>query len=240
MIHLLMLAGSLALPAPSLSALEAQVPSASHAALEAGFAALWHAIEAGTVSRADVLTVIDYSRPSTEPRLFVVDVASGRVLFRERVAHGRGSGENATERFSNLPQSHMTSLGVFRAGDAYNGAHGLSLHLEGLEPGFNDRARERAIVMHGADYVSTGVIASQGRLGRSWGCPAVRPEIARALIDAIRDGSLVVAYYPDANWLRRSAFLDAGTARATAPRSASPSSAPAGDNLEDRAGIVQR
>ena len=223
MIHLLMLAASLALPAPSLSALEAQVPSASHAALEAGLAALRHAIEAGTVSRADVLTVIDYSRPSTEPRLFVVDVASGRVLFRERVAHGRGSGENATERFSNLPQSHMTSLGVFRAGDAYNGAHGLSLHLEGLEPGFNDRARERAIVMHGADYVSAAMIASQGRLGRSWGCPAVRPAVAKALIDAIRDGSLLVAYYPDADWLHRSAFLTGRTPGVIVP-AAGPSS----------------
>src|SRR5262249_2492466 len=212
MLHLLMLAGFLALPAmppsASRSALEAQIPRSSRAAVEAGFAALRHAVETGTVTRADVLTVIDYSRPSTEPRLFVIDVASNRVLFTERVAHGRGSGENATERFSNLPQSHMTSLGVFLAGDAYTGAHGPSLHLEGLEPGFNDRARERAIVLHGAAYVSTGMISSHGRLGRSWGCPAVRPAIAKALIDAIRDGSLLVAYYPDADWLRRSTFLE--------------------------------
>ena len=146
------------------------------------------------------------------------------MLFTERVAHGRDSGENATERFSNLPSSHMTSLGVFRAGDAYKGAHGPSLHLEGLEPGFNDRARERAIVLHGAAYVSTDMISSQGRLGRSWGCPAVRPAIAKALIDAIRDGSLLVAYYPDANWLRRSAFLGPETPGATEPRAADPSS----------------
>jgi L,D-transpeptidase catalytic domain len=223
MLHLLILAGWLAVPAPSLASLETQVPASSHAALEAGITAWRHAVASGAVSRSDVLTVIDYSRPSTEPRLFVVDVASSRVLFREHVAHGRGSGENATERFSNLPQSHMTSLGVFRAGDAYNGAHGLSLHLEGLEPEFNDRARERAIVMHGADYVSAAMIASQGRLGRSWGCPAVRPAIAKALIDAIRDGSLVVAYYPDANWLRRSAFLDR-EAGSTEPPAAGPSS----------------
>jgi len=208
MLHLLILAGAFAVSSPSLPALERQVPPASHAALEAGIEAWRHAVASSAVSRADVLTVIDYSRPSTEPRLFVVDVASSRVLFRERVAHGRGSGENATERFSNLPQSHMTSLGVFRAGDAYTGAHGLSLRLEGLEPGFNDRARERAIVLHGADYVSDALIASQGRLGRSWGCPAVRPAIAKALIAAIRDGSLLVAYYPDADWMRRSSFLE--------------------------------
>jgi hypothetical protein len=206
---LLMLAGSLFAPAaPSISAVETQVPRASHAAIEAGIEAWKHAVASGAISRAEVLTVIDYSRPSTENRLFVIDLASSRVLFAERVAHGRGTGENAAERFSNLPQSHMTSLGVFRAGDAYTGAHGLSLHLDGLEPGFNDRARERAIVLHGADYVSDALIASQGRLGRSWGCPAVRPAIAKALIDAIRDGSLLVAYYPDADWLRRSSFLE--------------------------------
>ena len=94
----------------------------------------------------------------------------------------------------------------------------MSLRLDGLEPGFNDHARERAIVLHGADYVNTQIVAAQGRLGRSWGCPAVRPEIARELIDAIKDGSLVVAYYPDADWLARSAFL-----RTAAMRTADPS-----------------
>jgi len=170
----------------------------------------------GAVDRPEVLTFIDYSRPSTEPRLFVIDLASNRVAFSELVAHGRGSGDNAAGRFSNQDGSHMSSLGVFRAGGTYNGQHGLSLRLEGLEPGFNDRARERAIVMHAAGYVSTAMIAAQGRLGRSWGCPAVRPEIAKKLIDAIKDGSLVVAYYPDADWLARSAFLKAPTTSRTA------------------------
>jgi hypothetical protein len=109
----------------------------------------------------------------------------------------------------------MSSLGIFRALDEYRGSHGPSLRLEGLEPGFNDHARERAIVMHGADYVSDGIIASQGRLGRSWGCPAVRPEVARKLIETIRDGSLIVAYYPDARWLGASAFLAPDAGRAT-------------------------
>jgi L,D-transpeptidase catalytic domain len=221
LLHLLMLARSLAVPAPSVPALEAQVPRASHAALEAGLAAWRHAIGSGAIPRADVLTVIDYSRPSTEPRLFVIDLASSRVLFREHVAHGRGSGEDATERFSNLSGSHMTSLGTFRAEDVYRGAHGVTLRLEGLEPGFNDRARERAIVLHGAAYVSAATIASQGRLGRSWGCPAVRPSVAKALIETIRDGSLLVAYYPDTDWLSRSEFL-AGAAGVTKPRAADP------------------
>jgi hypothetical protein len=112
----------------------------------------------------------------------------------------------------------MSSLGVFRALDTYRGAHGPSLRLEGLEPGFNDHALERAIVMHGADYVSDGMIAAQGRLGRSWGCPAVRPAVAKELIETIRDGSLVVAYYPDAAWLGRSEFLREAAASATASR----------------------
>jgi hypothetical protein len=143
------------------------------------------------------------------------------VRFAERVAHGRGSGENSTERFSNVDGSRMTSLGAFLAADAYRGQHGVALRLDGLEPGFNDRARDRAIVLHGAAYVSEGMIAAQGRLGRSWGCPAVRPAIAKELIDAIRGGSLIVAYYPDADWLARSAFLKGPAAPAT--RAADPS-----------------
>jgi hypothetical protein len=155
-----------------------------------------------------VLTVIDYSRPSIEPRLFVIDVPANRVRFRELVAHGKGSGGLAAERFSNDSGSHMSSLGVFRSAGTYLGEHGLSLQLEGLEPGFNDHARERAIVVHAARYVGADSIASLGRLGRSWGCPAVRPAVAKELIESIRGGSLIVAYYPDAAWLARSAFLD--------------------------------
>jgi hypothetical protein len=193
---------------PSERMLQAQIPRASHAALTAGLEAWRHAVAAGAALRADVLTVIDYSRPSTERRLFVIDVPHSRVRFAELVAHGRDTGGNAAERFSNAAGSHMSSLGVFRAADVYLGEHGLSLHLDGLEPGFNDRARDRAIVIHGARYVSEGVTALLGRLGRSWGCPAVRPEIAKSLIDTIKDGSLIVAYYPDPGWMTRSAFLD--------------------------------
>jgi hypothetical protein len=222
---LLLAASLLALPAPPPAGLDARVPAASRAALEAGLAAWRHAVSSGAVSRSDVLTVIDYSRPSTEPRLFVIDVPAGRVAFAELVAHGRESGENATDRFSNASGSRMTSLGAFRAAEVYRGQHGLSLRLDGLEPGFNDRARERAIVMHGAAYVGAESIAALGRLGRSWGCPAVRPAIAKTLIDTIKDGSLVVAYYPDADWLARSTYLNARAAgSAGTPATADPSS----------------
>lgn len=219
MLHLSLLAASLlasapsqgavgaAPPSPSESSLRAQIPRASHAALAASLEAWRRAVAAGAALRSDVLTFIDYTRPSTEPRLFVIDVPHSRVRFTELVAHGRDSGDNAASRFSNAEGSHMSSLGVFRAADAYRGEHGLSLHLDGLEPGFNDHARDRAIVIHGARYVSADVAGTLGRLGRSWGCPAVRESVAKPLIDTIRDGSLIVAYYPDAAWLARSTFL---------------------------------
>jgi hypothetical protein len=137
-------------------------------------------------------------------------MASGQVLFNELVAHGRRSGETLARAFSNTPGSHQSSLGAFVTGSTYIGRHGVSLRLLGLEPGINDRAEERAIVMHAADYVSEDVIRRQGRLGRSHGCPAVRPAVARSLIESIRDGTLVFAYYPDAEYEQRSAFLAPG------------------------------
>ena len=164
--------------------------------------------EAGAVLNERLLTVIDYSKPSTEPRLWVLDLEREQVLFEERVAHGQGSGDNYATRFSNLDGSHQTSLGLFRTADTYVGTNGYSLRLDGLEAGVNDRARERAIVMHGAPYVSEGNIRTLGRLGRSHGCPALRPAIARKVIDTIKDGSLVFAYYPDRQWLDASRFLN--------------------------------
>ena len=164
--------------------------------------------EAGSVVNERLLTVIDYSRPSTQPRLWVLDLLRERVLFEERVAHGQGSGDNLATRFSNVNGSHQTSLGLFRTADTYVGTNGYSLRLDGLEPGVNDRARERAIVVHGAPYVSDANIRALGRLGRSHGCPALRPAVARRLIDTIKDGSLIFAYYPDQQWLNGSRFLN--------------------------------
>ena len=163
---------------------------------------------AGAVANERLLTVIDYSKASTEPRLWVLDLEQERVLFEELVAHGRGSGENFATAFSNREGSHQTSLGLFRTADTYVGTNGYSLRLDGLEAGVNDRARERAIVMHGAPYVSEANLRTVGRLGRSHGCPALRPAIARTVIDTIKQGSLVFAYYPDKQWLQGSRFLN--------------------------------
>jgi L,D-transpeptidase catalytic domain len=156
---------------------------------------------------AQRLAIIDYSRPSTEQRLWVFDLQHRTLLFHELVAHGRGSGENMASQFSNQNDSKASSLGLYRTGAAYLGHNGYSLRMEGLEPGFNDHALDRAIVIHGAAYVSADLARQNGRIGRSWGCPAVRPEIAQPLIDAMKDGQLVFAYYPDQRWLNASSFI---------------------------------
>ncbi len=154
-----------------------------------------------------LLTVVDYSLPSTERRLWVIDVPTHQVVNYEFVAHGRGSGENQAVSFSNEPGSLQSSLGLFRTEDTYVGGEGYSLRLRGLEPGVNDRAMERRIVVHGADYVGPTVIAEHGRLGRSWGCLALSRDVARSVIDRIKGGSAVFAYYPDPGWMQTSQFL---------------------------------
>jgi len=157
-----------------------------------------------------LLTVIDYSLPSTARRLWVMDMVARRVLWHELVAHGEGSGDLDAVAFSNRPGSRCSSLGLFRTEDIYSGRHGASLRLEGLEPGINDKAMDRALVIHGASYVNPRVVAAFGRLGRSWGCPALDRRVNRSIIDRIRGGSAVFAYYPDARWLASSRFLHCG------------------------------
>jgi hypothetical protein len=164
------------------------------------------AVERGNADPS-TLTVIDFSVPSTERRMFVYDLRSRELLFEEHVSHGPNSGHDVPTMFSNQPESFKSSIGLYRAAESYVGKHGYSLRLDGLEKGFNDRARERAIVIHGADYVNARTARAQGRLGRSLGCPAVRPEISRPLIDAVKDGGLVFAYYPDPAWLSGSVYL---------------------------------
>lgn len=144
-----------------------------------------------------LLTIIDFTRPSTEKRLWVIDPQDGHVLFRELVAHGKGSGELYARRFGNRNETHESSLGLFRTAETYQGKHGYSLRLDGLDPGVNDRARERDIVIHGAGYVSDAFATEHGRLGRSFGCPALDEHVARAVIDTIKDGSLVFAWGRD-------------------------------------------
>ena len=184
------------------------------AVLDLALGAASCATRAGLVDRPVTLTVIDYSRPSTERRLWTFDLASGEAIHYELVAHGQGSGGDRATLFSNVPNSHQSSLGLFATAEAYVGKNGYSLRLDGLDPGFNDRARERAIVIHGAPYVSEAFAREQGRLGRSWGCPALGDQIAREVIDRIKGGNLVFAYYPERAWLNGSPLLgDCAAAR---------------------------
>ena len=166
-------------------------PEALRAALSS-----WDALRSrGEVSRP-LLTVIDYGLPSMTKRMWVFDLASRRLLYHELVAHGRNSGEDLARSFSNEEGSLMTSLGAFVTGTTYNGRNGYSLRLRGMEPGVNDRAEARTIVVHGAPYVCDEVAHKLGRLGRSHGCPAVRPAIARTLIDEVKDRTLLYAWHP--------------------------------------------
>jgi hypothetical protein len=203
-------------PAPAdfslLATLSAAAPAADPAVLALALRARSCAIDAATATR---LAVIDYSRPSTQQRLWVFDLRQPRLLYSEYVAHGRNSGENLATRFSNRDGSLQSSLGLFRTAETYDGDNGYSLRMDGLEPGINDRARERALVMHGAWYVDPLQALKQGRLGRSLGCPALRPQVAHALIDTLKDGQLLFAYYPDRDWLAHSRLLGCG-ASATA------------------------
>jgi hypothetical protein len=160
------------------------------------------------VGSGKILGIIDFSLPSSERRFWVLDLEHHRVLFHELVAHGRGSGDNLATAFSNQPGSFQSSLGLFLTSAPYEGQHGYSLRLDGLESGINDQAMSRALVIHGAWYVSKSMIDQHQRLGRSLGCPAVSEEVAKPLIDTLKDGQLLFAYYPDAQWLSSSKFLN--------------------------------
>ncbi|TWH71388.1 L,D-transpeptidase-like protein [Azomonas agilis] len=157
---------------------------------------------------AQRLAVIDYSLPSSEPRLWIFDLNKRKLVLEDFVAHGQNSGENLATRFSNHEGSHQSSIGLFVTQESYYGTHGYSLRMDGLEPGVNDRARDRAIVIHAADYVDPTWISRQGRIGRSQGCPAVRPEVAKMVVDNLKGGQFMFSWYPDQNWLQNSAFLN--------------------------------
>jgi hypothetical protein len=174
-----------------------EAPGVRAQALATALATLRNLLASGVYVRPDVLALIDYSLPSWKPRLWVFDLRSDRLLFHELVAHGKNSGDVYATRFSNAQGSLMSSLGPYLTDGTYIGKHGLSLRLIGLEKGVNDNVAGRDIVLHSADYVSEG-LARKGRIGRSWGCPAVRPEVLKPLIQAIQGRTLLLAVGPPA------------------------------------------
>ena len=192
---------------PLVDKLSRAAPGINQQALTHAVAAMQCALNNGA-EPAKRLAVIDYSQPSSVRRLWIFDLKANRLLLRDFVAHGRHSGENFSTQFSNTEGSFQSSLGLFRTQESYRGKHGYSLRMDGLEPGVNDMARERAIVIHGADYVNPRLVKSQGRIGRSLGCPAVRPEVARMVVDQLKGGQFMFSWYPDRRWMQRSAYLN--------------------------------
>jgi hypothetical protein len=155
----------------------------------------------------DIITVIDYTKPSTEKRMFVIDLKNEKVIFDTYVAHGKNTGEKYAKSFSNVLNSKKSSVGFFKTSNSYMGINGYSMRLDGLEKGINDKARIRNIVIHGADYANPEYIQKNGRLGRSWGCPAVPRQINRKLIDTLKDGSVVYINGDLNNYTKKTKFF---------------------------------
>ncbi|ESU29434.1 hypothetical protein FLJC2902T_08370 [Flavobacterium limnosediminis JC2902] len=162
--------------------------------------------EQGVIQK-DVLTIVDFSLSSTQKRLWVIDMLTNTVLLQSVVSHGRNSGEEFATSFSNESNSYKSSLGFYTTGETYNGKHGLSLKLDGLESGINSNARNRAVVMHGADYAAESIIKQQGRLGRSQGCPAVPYAIHKEIINLIKNKSCLFIYHPSRTYEKQSKLI---------------------------------
>ena len=165
-------------------------------------------LEKKLLKNSQILTIVDYSKPSSQKRLYVLDMSNGKILFNTLVAHGRNSGYDYATDFSNDESSHKTSLGFFITLNTYNGGNGYSLKLQGCEKGINDKALERAIVIHGAAYVNESFAQTNGYLGRSYGCPAVPEKLSKIIIDVIKNGSCMFLYHPTKKYTTASKILN--------------------------------
>ncbi|PSK92205.1 murein L,D-transpeptidase catalytic domain family protein [Taibaiella chishuiensis] len=155
-----------------------------------------------------IISICDFSLSANVKRLWVINLESHKVLFHTLVAHGQGTGDEFAMNFSNRDNSHQSSLGFYVTQETYSGDNGYSLKLNGMDRGYNDRAYDRAIVMHGAAYVCDSYIRSNQRLGRSWGCPAVPVALAGPIINTIKDGTCLYIYYPSKSYLNTSVWLN--------------------------------
>ena len=189
-----------------ISHLSQKAPELNKKVLAYALTAYHKAFINGSVKK-QVLTVIDYSLPSSKQRMWIFDVNKERLLYQTYVAHGQNSGMTVPNHFSNQSSSKETSLGTYVTKDTYMGHKGYSLNLQGLEKGFNDNAYSRRVVMHGAWYVEPSFIKQSGRAGRSWGCPSIAQSLAKPVINAIKGGSVIFAYYPDRKYFSQSNFV---------------------------------
>lgn len=189
------------------SALQQAAGNINPKVLKLALTAYNNAATMGYPVRKNILTVIDYSLPDDNKRLWVFDLRKNKVLYNTFVAHGQGSGGRYAEHFSNENGSHASSVGVFLTQNTYIGSKGYALRLNGLDKGFNDHAAARDIVMHGAWYVNPSFAATYRHIGRSWGCPSVPVDMIHPIVNTIKNGSLVFAYAPKFSWLHSSRFL---------------------------------
>lgn len=160
------------------------------------------------LSIKNIISIVDFSKPSTQKRLYIVDINEGKVLYNTLVAHGRNSGNEYANEFSNQPESHQSSLGFYITLGTYMGGNGYSLRLTGCEKGINDKAFERDIVIHGAEYVSNDFIHTSGFLGRSYGCPSLPEKFHKEIIDLIKNGTCLFIYHPSKKYFTRSKILN--------------------------------
>jgi hypothetical protein len=164
--------------------------------------------QAGKLNDRNVVTIIDFTKSSSKKRFYTIDLSKLAVTFFTYVSHGKNTGEDRATSFSNVLHSNQSSLGFYITGETYVGSKGYSLKLDGLEAGYNDKMRERAVVMHNAEYVSESWIKKYGRLGRSQGCPALPEELGKKVIDVVKNKTMIFAYYNDETYLRTSPYLN--------------------------------
>ncbi len=166
-------------------------------------------LNAGKINKTkSIISICDFSLASTENRLWIIDLITKKVLFNTYVAHGKGSGDDLATSFSNQENTHKSSLGFYVTGDIYDGEHGTSLRLMGMDMGFNDAAYDRGIVVHGAEYVCNKFVANNQRLGRSWGCPAVPAPLSLPIINTIKDSTCLFIYYPENKYMANAYWLN--------------------------------
>lgn len=190
----------------SFSILSSESTKPEYSVFKNAITGFFNLVAAKTIKK-NILTIIDFSISSKLERMWVIDMNDMKIIHTSLVAHGKNSGEEFATRFSNSPASNQSSLGFYLTGDTYTGSHGLSLYLDGLEPGINDNARSRAIVMHGADYVSNSFVRRIGRLGRSFGCPSIPMVGHEEIIKLLSEKSCLYIYYPDIKYLTGSCML---------------------------------
>lgn len=197
------------LSAMILDKIEDRTPAPQQEVIEMAISGYLNLVGEGKIDKGTPLSIIDFSIPSSKERLWIFDLEEGKLLYHSLVSHGRNSGDLMAKKFSNINSSFMSSLGFYVTGETYQGKHGYSLRLDGVEKGFNDLARERAIVIHGADYANREFVKNTGRLGRSLGCPALPMNVYKEIINTIKEGSCLFIYGKDAEYLNKSSLINA-------------------------------